>query len=98
ATRRTCKGRLFMTVSRRGEPRTLSGRGSYVNTRTPFVVPEPQLRRNQGLAPAHQDGGHSGAFHRPDPTLLQRGTVPPAAPLSNRPPASGRRKDPRGAA
>src|SRR3954471_18784263 len=57
-----CKVRLFMTVSGRGEPRTLSGRGSYVNKRETLGVPESQPRRDQGAPPADQDGGGSGPF------------------------------------
>ena len=56
------KVRLFMTVSGRGEPRTLSGRGAYVNKREARDVPEPQPRRNQGAPPAREDRGRGGAL------------------------------------
>src|SRR5436190_823737 len=56
-TAKACKTLLFMTVSRRGEPRTLGGRAAFVNNREALGVPEPQPRRDQGAAPARLDRG-----------------------------------------
>src|SRR6185369_8686755 len=94
-TAKACKTLLFMTVSRRGEPRTLGGRAAYVNKREALGVPESQPRRDQGAAPAHQDRRGGRALPRSGPAVLQRRQLPAGKRLPDRSHPAGRRRDPR---
>src|SRR3982750_3503625 len=92
---KACKPRLFMTLSTRGEPRTLGGRGAYVNNREPFGVPEPSPERDQGAPPTRQDGSGGGPLDRPRSPVLQRIELSPRKRLPDRSGAPRRRGNPR---